>query len=223
MFDALEGCEGRLSPGRTDPTASRHARPALCPAAPPCPAPTRPARGMSVVFELSNSSFVESQTRISHGRGGAERRTVGQGGEAGRGRAGWGRGGAAPGHQVLAPDPQKTVSSCRKTPRKHGRRKSYVNRHVESKTRTQPGRVGTGRRTAGRRGRAGTGSTGRRRVGSPRRKLWVIRASPDPFVSQNFPVGLRRDRVDIIQLRFNFLCPFGLLLTRLSCSWVSCV
>ena len=33
-----------------------------------------------------------------------------------------------------------------------------------------PRRVGTGRRTAGRRGRAGTGSTGRRRDGSPRRK-----------------------------------------------------
>ena len=43
---------------------------------------------------------------------------------------------------------------------------------VESKTRTYPGRVGTGRRTAGRRGRAGTGSTGRRRDCSPRRKLW---------------------------------------------------
>ena len=49
-------------------------------------------------------------------------------------------------------------------------------------------------------------------------ELWVTRASPYPFVSQNFPVGLRRDRVDIIQLRFNFFCPFGLLLTRLSCS-----
>ena len=35
--------------------------------------------------------------------------------------------------------------------------------------------------------------------------MLVIRASPYPFVSQIFPVGLRRDRVDIIQLRFNFL------------------
>ena len=40
---------------------------------------------------------------------------------------------------------------------------------VESKTGTHPGRVGTGRRTAGRRGRAGTGSTGCRRDCSPRR------------------------------------------------------
>ena len=38
------GYEGRLSPGRTIPSASRSARPR--PAAPPC-APTRPARGMS--------------------------------------------------------------------------------------------------------------------------------------------------------------------------------
>ena len=37
-------------------------------------------------------------------------------------------------------------------------------------TRTHHGRVGTGRRTAGQRGGAGTGSTGRRRVGSPRRQ-----------------------------------------------------
>ena len=40
---------------------------------------------------------------------------------------------------------------------------------VEAKTRTYHGRVGTRRRTAIRRGWAGTGKTGRRRVGSPRR------------------------------------------------------
>ena len=46
---------------------------------------------------------------------------------------------------------------------------------VESKTRTYPGRVGTGRRTAGRRGRAGTGSTGRRRRDcSPRRQQTLL-------------------------------------------------
>ena len=41
---------------------------------------------------------------------------------------------------------------------------------------------------------------------------------PRPFCAPNFPVGLRHYRIVIIQLRFNFLCPFGLLLTRLSCS-----
>ena len=45
---------------------------------------------------------------------------------------------------------------------------------VESKTRTYYGRVDTGRRTAGRRGRAETGSTGRRRDGSPRRKPYLL-------------------------------------------------
>ena len=39
---------------------------------------------------------------------------------------------------------------------------------VEPKTQTYHGRVGTGRRTAGRRSGAGTGSTGRRWDGSPR-------------------------------------------------------
>ena len=49
--------------------------------------------------------------------------------------------------------------------------KTFRIQPVVSKTRTYPGRVATGRRTAGRRGRAGTGSTGcRRRDCSPRRK-----------------------------------------------------
>ena len=39
---------------------------------------------------------------------------------------------------------------------------------VESKTRTYHGRVGAARRTARRRGGAGTGRTGRRRFGSPK-------------------------------------------------------
>ena len=41
---------------------------------------------------------------------------------------------------------------------------------VESKTRTYHGRVETGRRTAGRRGGAELGSTGRRQVGPPRKQ-----------------------------------------------------
>ena len=46
---------------------------------------------------------------------------------------------------------------------------------VESKTRTYPRRVGTGRRTAGRRGRAGPGSTGCRRLDcSPRKKQVLL-------------------------------------------------
>ena len=45
---------------------------------------------------------------------------------------------------------------------------------VESQTRTYYGLVGTGRRTAGRRGGAGTGSTGRRRPGLPRRQPTLL-------------------------------------------------
>ena len=54
---------------------------------------------------------------------------------------------------------------------------------VESKTRTYHGRVGTGRRTAGRRGGAGPGRTGRRQIGSPR-----IQPSPLPSKASNTPV-----------------------------------
>ena len=45
------------------------------------------------------------------------------------------------------------------------------------------GRVGSGRRTARRRGEAGPGRTGRRRVGSPRRQPFLL-----PFSASNTPV-----------------------------------
>ena len=47
-------------------------------------------------------------------------------------------------------------------------------RPVESKTQTYHGRVGTGRRTAERRGGADPGRTARRRIGSPRRQPSLV-------------------------------------------------
>ena len=45
---------------------------------------------------------------------------------------------------------------------------------AESKTRTDHGRVGAGRRTAQQRGQAGPGRKGRRRSGSPKRHLSLV-------------------------------------------------
>ena len=42
--------------------------------------------------------------------------------------------------------------------------------------------------------------------------MWVMLASPDPFVFQNFRIGLRRYRVGNIQLRCNYFVHLG-------CSW----
>ena len=58
---------------------------------------------------------------------------------------------------------------------------------VESKTRTYHGRVGSGRRTAGRRGGAGSCRTGRRRIVSPRRRpsLAPPKASNGPVLNDS--------------------------------------
>ena len=50
----------------------------------------------------------------------------------------------------------------------------FQKRVVESKTRTYHGRLGLGRRTAGQRGGAEPGRTGRRWIGSPRRHLSLV-------------------------------------------------
>ena len=90
--------------------------------------------------------------------GRAQRSAAGRDG----GGAGAGRSGAPKGRPSIssprAPKPNiLDDSSTARTP-------------VETKTWTYHGRVRIGRRTAGRRGWAGTGRTGRRRVGSPRRQ-----------------------------------------------------
>ena len=74
--------------------------------------------------------------------------------------------------------------NLRRTNRNH----TYIyamNKPVESKTRTYHGRVGAGRRTAGRRRGAGPGRTGRRRIGSPRRQPSLVpsRASNTPVLN----------------------------------------
>ena len=61
---------------------------------------------------------------------------------------------------------------------------STICKPVDSKTRTYHGRVGTGRRTAGPRGGAGTSKTGCRRVGSPRRQ-----PTPPPSRRSRQPSG----------------------------------
>ena len=62
--------------------------------------------------------------------------------------------------------------------------------HIESKTRTYHERVVTGRRTAGRRGGSGMGSTGRRRVcrrvGSPKKQPSFL-APGDRGIEDNPP------------------------------------
>ena len=60
-----------------------------------------------------------------------------------------------------------------------------ISRPVESKTRTHHGRIGSGRRTAGRWSGAGPGRTGRRRIGSPRKQPTLVlpKASKIPVIN----------------------------------------
>ena len=104
--------------------------------------------------------LVESKTRKYHGRVGSGRMATWR---SGVGKTGY--------EQNCPPRGQASLvlSKASKT------RRLNDSPPVESKTRTYPGRVGTGRPTARRRGRAGTGSTGRRRRDcSPRGKQTLL-------------------------------------------------
>ena len=61
-----------------------------------------------------------------------------------------------------------------------------MNQPVESKTRTHYGPVGSGRRMAGRRGGAGLGRTGRRRVDPARRQPSLLPSSESKTMSWTF-------------------------------------
>ena len=61
--------------------------------------------------------------------------------------------------------------------------KKYISSPVGSKTRTHYGPVGSGRRTAGRRGGAGLGRTGRRRVDPARRETSLLPSSESKTLS----------------------------------------